>query len=326
MAAILCGGCGDCLKGICTCSGSVCSKGCEGCGKGCGACGKGCDGICDICGKGCSGICEGICKVILFPFVVIGSVCRNTGPFCIYLTIALGFNLPPIVIGISSVSSAFSCPDNKSGLWLLVNLLFCVCNVAAAIYLAHAISDERFTTIINNAASAGGNNRRPPPPANSTTFNKLSYLMCYDVWIALYMLGLVAFFVWIFVGLFWWMFGEFNRCTETSNVMMSIGFDIAFVMIGFFSFLLSMCLSCFHSAPASTPAALPPSSALPSATPESQYTTTTSKEQTAAIAVAVAVAIPIETATMDLPPIPVNTGLKIDNNAVEVPYASEMKR
>jgi len=324
MAAILCGGCGDCLKGICTCSSGICTKGCDVCNKGCASCCKGCDGICDICGKGCSGICEGICKVISFPFVVIGNACRSSGPFCIYLTVALGLNIPPIVIGITSLSSTFSCPNNQSAIWLLVNLLFCACNVAAAIYLAHAISDERFTTLVNNAASASGNNRRPPPPADSTSFNKLSYLMCYDVWIAFYILGLVAFFAWIFVGFMWWIVGSLKAgnlgvegCADSSNVLMSLGFDVAFVILGFLSFVCSMCLSCFHSAPAST--AAPSSSAMSSPVPEPQSTKMTSTP-------AVAVAVPIETATTDLPPMSVNTGLHADNNAVEVPFADEMKR
>lgn len=250
MAAILCGGCFDCSKGICTC--------CRNCTTNCGKC------CIDGC-KGCGPFCDNLCKVITYPCDLLFNTCRNSGPFCIYVTVALGFNAPPIVMALTSIPSTISCENKQSAIWMLVNLLFCVMNICAACYLAHAINnnDNRFGT---PGAAASSNsappqsttpslmNRPPPPSAEATTFQKASYLLCYDKWIAMYMIGLLLFLAWIVVGVSWKGSGAMENTTEECNdmnVWSAIGFDAAFIILGFGALLLSLCISCFHTAPAS---------------------------------------------------------------------------
>lgn len=83
--------------------------------------------------------------------------------------------------------------DCRGILWNTVNLPLCVINVVAAWYMAYTIGKERR----NSSDAAAVNHER------STPRGRLTHLLCYDNWIAFYILVVGGFFVWQGVGSAW---------------------------------------------------------------------------------------------------------------------------
>lgn len=160
---------------------------------------------------------------------LVTDACRS-GPFCIYVTVALALNLPQTVMGLSSLSQ-MPC---QSTTWMLVNIALCAANIAAAIYLAVSIVDSKNTNLQNIP----------------TAFSRASYLLCQDPWIALYILVYIGFFVWTIIGVSWSIGGKASdgdKCKDsTVNLFrVSIGLNFAFMILGFFALCISLCCSCF---------------------------------------------------------------------------------
>jgi len=185
MAAILC-------KSI----SNLCSGACTGCGQ-----------LCKLPCTICSSVCKPACETIK-------KVCSS--PFCIFTTLALGLNIPPIIFGLSAVAYG-GC---KGSQWLSVNMLFCIAHIIAAIYLA----------------------------MQSKSFNETMQTLCYDPWIAVYILVGIASLVWLWVGTGWAATGEMlngNNCPDNIGKLTydSIYCGHAFFGLGFAALFISVFVS-----------------------------------------------------------------------------------
>ena len=185
MAAILCQSISNLFAGACT------------------ACSKICTAPCRLCSTVCQPVCE-----------VTRKVCSSH--FCLYVTVTLGLNIPPIIWGAQGAGS-----ECKGSQWLTVNILFCLIHLAAAFYLV----------------------------MTTTSLNDTMQVLCYDPWIAIYIVICFVFFIWLCTGISWSSKGLMDDCPEgsTSLVSNSIYCGFAFFTIGcsalLFSVLLSFCQS-----------------------------------------------------------------------------------
>mmetsp|Transcript_5025 Transcript_5025/g.7497 ORF Transcript_5025/g.7497 Transcript_5025/m.7497 type:complete len:97 (-) Transcript_5025:6-296(-) len=92
--------------------------------------------LCGGIGEVCKGICNGIGKVICLPCkscgIATAEVCDiMSTPFCFYLSVAFGLNLPPAVFALQSLQQEGSC--EKVQQWLFINVALCVVNIAMAL-------------------------------------------------------------------------------------------------------------------------------------------------------------------------------------------------
>lgn len=160
---------------------------------------------------------------------------------------------------------------------MIVDMVLCGLNILAAWYLGVKATMQNVT----NEELA----------QKRTATGKAMHLLCYDPWIALYILVLVGFIVWLSLGFSWRLSGALSdNCTSFSidQVTTSVACGYAFLSLGFFAMLLSLCLGAcderssvptsYHAAPAKTGYTAPVATA--SAVPEAtmKYGSTKSKQ------------------------------------------------
>lgn len=183
--------------------------------------------LCQSISSLCSATCSGCGKICSLPCTVCSSVCKPlcegvrklcTSHFCLYGSVAIGLNLPQIIFSFSGMSS-IGC---KGSQWLLVNLLFSLSHIVAAFYLA----------------------------SQSTSWDDTLKTLCYDPWIAGYILVGIASFVWLCMGLDWATSGAIanGNCSDNIGKLVydSIYCGFAFFGVGMtalgISILISMCM------------------------------------------------------------------------------------
>ena len=177
--------------------------------------------------KGLGKLCSGCTKICTIPCGIccdtLGSLCSN--PFCLYVAVTLAFNVPPIALGITAVGQAFG--ECQASLWLLVDVILCAINIWAAIYVAAKYRE---------------------PSGEQRGFNRAKQILCYDPSIAVYILVLCGFFIWLCVGVSWIFGGQLYGvdCVEGVKHLMStsIGLGFSFFGVGFLALCISLMLSC----------------------------------------------------------------------------------
>lgn len=182
--------------------------------------------------------CGGCCKILSAPCRLCcdatASLCSN--PFCLYVTTATGLNIPPIAISAGYLVENFM--NCTGSMWLLVNSVLCAINIAAAIYIAVKYRDPNST--------GGGESRNG--------FQRAKDILCYDPTIAIYIIVLFVFFIWLCLGISWRFsddltFGlgqDDEGCSENILSLMStcIGLGFTFLGLGCVALCISLCCSC----------------------------------------------------------------------------------
>jgi hypothetical protein len=213
---------------------AILCKGCnEICTGACEVCGTVCTAPCKLCGEGCQVCCASL-----------GGLCAS--PFSIYVTVAAVFNLPAAWIGFTHVD--LTCHGSK---WLFVNSLFCIINVIAAIYMALQVNKQQ--------PQGDTDFDKPSTSSQSTTFQRASHLLCYDPWMALYILCLMGFFLWLWMGGIWSFSGKVHEgsCSEEDNlqgrIVTALGFSWAFLFLGVGALAIGLlCAYCAKDDPPTT--------------------------------------------------------------------------
>jgi len=181
--------------------------------------------------KGFSDFCNGCTKVICAPLTLccdsVTSLCSN--PFCLYVAVTVGLNISPIALGITPiVQSPLGC---KGSTWLLVDVILCALNIWAAFYVA-----IKYRTRTNDGSP------------QSSGFNRARDILCYDPAVAIYILVLMGFFIWLCVGASWTgsLLEGSGDCSDgvPGIVSQCIGLGFAFFGVGFCALCISLCCSC----------------------------------------------------------------------------------
>lgn len=120
--------------------------------------------------------------------------------------------------------------------WQVVNVGFCTMNIMAAFYIA-----MRFNHLRNHPAesSSGGNTQ-------ASGLRKASDILCYDPVVAIYILILIGFFVWLSIGISWRSSGQMWCGDDGSYALIhtSLACGYSFFGTGFFALCFSICCSC----------------------------------------------------------------------------------
>ena len=185
---------------------------------------KGLGALCNGCTKICTVPCEICCKST-------GSLCSN--PFCLYDAATLVCNIPPIALSAAAVGETYG--GCRTSLWLLVNMILCAINIWAAMYVAVKYRE---------------------PKGELRGFRRAKHILCYDPAIAVYILILIGFFVWLCVGISWNFSNQLDLdddfdCADATMgfVGTSIVLGFSFLGLGFLALCISLCLSCFMEGP-----------------------------------------------------------------------------
>jgi hypothetical protein len=193
---------------LCNACGDICSGACEVCGHVCTAPCKLCGNLCEGCCHGCEACCQSVSQVLC------------TSPFSIYVTVATIFNGPPLYMGLKELAGL----ECRGSQWLVINGVFCLAHCVAAIYMALQIR---------------------PSNEGGSTMARAGHLFCYDPWMALYILVLAAFFVWLWTGAIWSLNGKAaNGCQDDDHVTamaVAMGFGWAFFAVGVAALAIGVC-------------------------------------------------------------------------------------
>ena len=159
-------------------------------------------------------VCQGLEKVACLPCRACGMTCHAvcdvlSSPFFLYLAVALGFNLPPIVFAFQARAQwdAAGGGDDEGGgggddacgegtRWLIVNSMLCVANIAAAIYIVWTIQNSREEAVLSNYVEMDG-----VKSTKENSMKRVTHVLCYDPWVALYIVVGVMFVIWQSMGI-----------------------------------------------------------------------------------------------------------------------------
>ena len=232
--------------------------------------------LCNGIGKLCSGTCEILGSVITLPCKACGVVCEGVSkalrsPFCLYLTVTLGLNIPPIIFAVE----AFTINDDGCSLalnWLIVNAFLCVVNIAAAVYISGKIAYVPANETSNDAppppttsdieAAAVGESKTKTAPKQTInkntmwptlfesnnrakSFSRVRDVLCHDPIVAIYIVIGIGYIVWQTMGV-----GRMNQAADCGGggleelISEALMFGFLFISLGAISFSCSVC--CLH--------------------------------------------------------------------------------
>lgn len=175
-----------------------------------------CSRSCECCVEACNCICKPLCAAL-------------KSPFCLFVTVTTVLNVPPIVSAATvlldyGLSDGSNC---RGMLWSTVNLPLCVINVLAAWYMAYTIG------------------RGQSNPSNfETSTGRLMHLLCYDNWIALYIVVVAGFCVWQGMGSAWIAADVTNQScpgTVTQSWAYALGCGWMYIAVGGTALCCSAC-------------------------------------------------------------------------------------
>eukprot|EP00573_Skeletonema_grethae_P006588 CAMPEP_0201697878 /NCGR_PEP_ID=MMETSP0578-20130828/14998_1 /ASSEMBLY_ACC=CAM_ASM_000663 /TAXON_ID=267565 /ORGANISM="Skeletonema grethea, Strain CCMP 1804" /LENGTH=195 /DNA_ID=CAMNT_0048184235 /DNA_START=173 /DNA_END=760 /DNA_ORIENTATION=+ len=189
-------------------------------------------------------------------------------PFCFYLTVAVGLNVPPVVFAGQALANGNNCAVALQ--WLMVNAFFCIVNVAAAFYISGKVvqppPDDGNGAPFIAATVDGGKEQQQQPyqqqqqqlpngikkfwqghtsanearlAQNLTKFGRVREVLCYDPIVAVYIIIGIGYIVWQSMG-----FGRMNEaaeCGEDGLISSAVMCGFLFISLGATAFGCSVC-------------------------------------------------------------------------------------
>jgi len=213
--------------------------------------------------NGISELCTGTCKLIGLPCKVCGVGCNKIpkllcmNPLSLYIGTVLVAQTPPLIFGllrIYDLINDYTKNDSRfkvgmiggchsGSYWLLAGSIFSVINIAAAFYLGIRVA----------------NVDDPAVQHLQSSFKRVCYFLCRDRWIAFYIVILIAYFIWLCLGMnrklvlgyltdfnkrSCYNYSDFKYYNMKSSVIDVIGFSWFFLVGGSFALIFSMCCTC----------------------------------------------------------------------------------
>lgn len=222
--------------------------------------------LCNGIGKICSGTCDALGTVMSLPFKACGFACDGVShalksPFCLYLTVALGLNIPPIIFAGQALASGDGGGCSVAINWLAINAALCLVNMAAAIYISGKIVQPTVeaseTTVETKDVEAGGTpvkasglmksvtNKCPLMDTTNNTraksFSRVRDVLCHDPVVAVYIVIGIIYIVWQSMG-----FGRMNEAANCGGGLDALISDalmcgFLFISLGAMAFSCSVC-------------------------------------------------------------------------------------
>lgn len=177
-------------------------------------------------------------------------MCKS--PFCVYLTVSLGLNLPSIVFaGKAAVSFGVmegGCSDQLN--WMYFNAALCAVNMIAAIYITEQIQKQRDETVTVNQLEDGtyyeAKAYSTGPSGDTSRHNSIERIkktLCDDKWVAVYIVFGVIYLIWQSIGMSRWLAAGVNCGNGQVATLMfnSLLCNWLFITLGATSFICSLC-------------------------------------------------------------------------------------
>lgn len=188
-------------------------------------------------------------------------------PFCFYLTVTLGLNVPPIVFAGQALANGNNCAVALQ--WLVVNAVFCIVNVAAAIYISGKVvqppSDDDdgngapyIAATVDGGKTEQQSQQQPQLPngikkfwqghssthearlaQDLTKFGRVREVLCYDPIVAVYIIIGIGYIIWQSMG-----FGRMNeaaQCGGDDLISSAVMCGFLFISLGATAFGCSVC-------------------------------------------------------------------------------------
>jgi len=230
--------------------------------------------LCNGLGKLFSGTCDVLGSVITLPCKACGFACDGISqalksPFCLYLTVALGLNIPPVIFAGQALANNGGC--NVALNWLAINAFLCVVNMAAAMYISgkvvHDPNDDDDDAKKNNNVEAPyieatvGSKAKELEQSRKTKFGlgssifenrvksmsrfgRVREVLCYDPIVAVYIVIGIFYIIWQSMG-----FGRMNEAAncgggEEDLISRALMCGFLFISLGATAFGCSVC--CLH--------------------------------------------------------------------------------
>ena len=136
------------------------------------------------------------------------------------------------------------------GIWQIGNIAFCAVNIAAAFYVATKFKELGGSNSRPFPNQSNNNNARPNNAnVGNSGFSRASYILCHDPYVAIYILILIGYLIWLSIGVTWRANGSMNCAMNDGNntlslVGSSIGLGYSFFSCGFIALCCSLCCSC----------------------------------------------------------------------------------
>jgi len=222
--------------------------------------------LCDSISKMCTALGKGLGQVLCLPCRMCGCACDIftdicQSDFCLYLTVTLGLNIPPIALAFLS-SQANAVNDSKCNgyltKWMLINACFCASNVVAAFYISNrirAVREEQGEASSDDVEAANykktGNDGSSswfvkPTTTHQGSVSRVKEVLCYDPAVALYIIALLLYSVWQTIGISRISSvggGDFGDCDAgiRKHTVDSVVCGFFFLGLGGSALLMSLC-------------------------------------------------------------------------------------
>jgi hypothetical protein len=215
--------------------------------------------LCNSIGQLIHGTCDAVGSVLTLPCKACGiatdqltSVCRS--PFCLYLSVAIGLNLPPVIFTAKSLGGGYGDEGCASAAnWMSVNGALCIINLMAAIYISNAISKESrnvdASPFVDPETGVAQQTQKSPVmkvldttiPTQSKSLARVRETLCYDPIVAIYIIIGIFYMVWQTVGM-----GRISNamaCSEDLHYLLthSLICGFLFISLGGSTFGCSLC-------------------------------------------------------------------------------------
>ena len=225
--------------------------------------------LCESIGKLLQGSCEALGTILTLPCKACGcateqltKLCKS--PFSLFLFVATGLNLPPVIFTFMLLGSdQSSSEDCTSGLhWLHLDGILCLINILAALYICLRITHESPDSsngapfILASVNEKGGASYGTSPTNKKATLvdqvmsktmetdtraksiGRVKDILCYDPIVAIYILVAIFFMIWWSMGI--------SRGLAASDCADGLGhfLNVALMCGGSFIWLGGMIFAC----------------------------------------------------------------------------------
>jgi hypothetical protein len=180
--------------------------------------------ICTSIGDLCSASCNAFSKVICLPCKALNLGCESLGdllctPFMPYIIVTFALNTPAVVYGVLSFKS-FGCYDLFR--WLIVNAVLSAIHMIGCLYIVQKIRESQAEPMAYAVATTGNKGDNSPSKTEqgfalsnftampeqgdralggANSFHRIKHVLCYDKGMALYILVVIVWAVWLSLGI-----------------------------------------------------------------------------------------------------------------------------
>lgn len=222
--------------------------------------------LCESFGKLLQGSCEACGTVLTFPCKACGCACEQVtqlcrSPFCLFLTVAVGLNMPPIVFSFMTLGTGQDSEECTSASnWLLIDGLLCLINILAAVYMSLKITHEEkddgnnapfVLASVDDSAATSGQTKKSlvdkmlektlESDTRARSLGRVKDILCYDPLVAIYILVAIFYMVWQSMGVAHGLSAD--GCGGGLDHYLSVALmcGASFIMIGGMTFACSLC-------------------------------------------------------------------------------------